>query len=81
MHETAQPFERRFARAFQIEDQIADLRSRGDTPAVRRAIAKLQRDKEVMQQNIAKLVADQDTLIANRVTDSGRVSNLGSMFK
>lgn len=73
--------ERRFARVYQIEDQIADLKSREQNQATRFAINKLQRDREVMQENIAKLVADQDSLIASRTTDSGRVSSLGQMFK
>lgn len=73
--------ERRFARTYQIESQIADLQQREQTPAVRQAIAKLQRDRQVMQENVAKLMADQDQLIANRPTDSHRMSSLSTMFK
>ena len=73
--------ERRFARTYQIEDQIADLQKEEQTPAIRQAVAKLQRDRQVMQENIAKLMADQDQMIANRPSDPNRMSSLSGMFK
>lgn len=73
--------ERRFARSFQINDQIADLKKMGgDRPDIRKAIAKLERDKSVMMENVAKLMADQEDIMQARKPDQGQIGRAGSLF-